>query len=198
MKKYLLGALVLAFCSIVLAQTIKDGDYPNVEPFMQFWTKLQDKIKTGKVDLSKNYDIRIQTNFSEKKVSKGDLKFYINENSPEMLELLKEFSTAVDDSNLLKVVALDSLNEDITSADLQIKFDETDVHFKVAVKSNSEISAQNIASRFRLIFGLTARIVEENPEEEFYKNAVITTEKEQVFVHGKISRANLQQFLNNL
>jgi hypothetical protein len=198
MRKFLAGGAVLFFCGIVFAQTMKTADYPNVAPFMRFWTKMQSGVESGKLDLKKNYDIRIQSNFSEKKVSKGDLKFSVNENAPALLELLKEFMTAVDESQLLKVIALDSFNEQIDSADLQIKFDETDVNFKVALKSDSETSAQNIAARFRLIFAVTAQLTEGNAEEEFYKNAVITTEKEQIFVNGKISRAGFERFLKNL
>jgi hypothetical protein len=198
MKKYLLCVFILAFCGLVLAQTIKNADYPDIAPFMRFWGKLQTKVAAGEIDLGKNYDIRIRSNFSEKKVSKGDLKLSINENAPALLELLKEFMTAVDESRLLTVIALDGFNENLTSADLQVKFDETDVNFKVVLKADSEVSAQNIASRFRVVFGLTARITEGSPEEEFYKNAVVTTEKEQLAVSGKISRANFEQFLKNL
>ncbi len=198
MKKFLLSVFVLAFCGIVLSQTIKTDDYPNVAPFMRFWEKLQAKIEADKIDLSKNYDVRIQSNFSDKRVSKGDLKFSVNENAPELLELLKEFMSAVDESRLLNVIALDSFNEQIDSADLQIKFDETDVSFKAFLKSDSETSAQNIASRLRLIFGLTAQVTEGNAEEEFYKNAVITNEKEQITINGKISRVNFERFLKNL
>ena len=198
MKKYLRIVLILVFCGIVLSQNLRRDDYPDVAPFMRFWEKLRDKTEAGKIDLSKNYDIRIQSNFSGKRVSKGDLKFSVNENAPELLELLKEFMTAVDESRILKTVALESFNEDIVSADLEIQTDETHVNFKAVLKSDGETSAQNIASRFRLIFNLTARLTEGNPEEEFYKTAVVTTEKEQITVVGRITREKFQQFLKNL
>lgn len=198
MKKYVLSLIILAFCGIALAQTMKNDAYPKIEPFMQFWAKLQNKIATEKVDLRPNYDIRIQSNFSNKKVSKGSLKFKINESSTELLDLLKDFMNAVDDSNLLKVIALDNLQEDINNADLQIKFDDADVNFKLILSANSDSTAQNVASRFRIVFALTTQFVQNAPEEDFYKNAIITAEKEQITVTGKISRTNFEQFLKNL
>jgi hypothetical protein len=198
MKKIILSLLILTFLvGVIWSQTTRE-EFPNVEPFMSFWRRMQSNIADGKIDLSKNYQIQIKSNFVNKKVVSGNLEFFINENSPELLEVLKNFMTAVDDSNLLKVIALDSFSEDLKNADLQIKFTDQDVNFQLVMEADSENSAQNITSRFRMIFNVTARLTQDVPEEEFYKNAIIFSEKNKISVQGKISRKNFEQFLRNL
>lgn len=195
MKKLSICVLLLVLCGIVFGQIATNAEYPNTEPFMDFWQKLRTDVADGKIDLTKNYDFRIQGKFADRKVSNGDLKFEINENSPELLDHLKRFLSAVDESNLLKVIAVESLGEKINAADLNVKFNDSDVDFKLSLDANSETTARNIASRFSLLLSLTARFVEGGPEEEFYKNAVVASEKDQILVSGKISRKNLVKYI---
>ncbi len=217
MKKILLLSLMLILGAIVAAQTlqmseesavcgysyfkskvsqkIKD-EVVNVEPFMQFWAKLRYYVGEKKIDLSKDYKVRLKGDFPNGKISEGDISFSLNHAQPELLDLFKDFTVAVDESKLLKVIALESFGEKVNGADLQIDFGETEVDFKLMLKTNSENTAERVTTRFKLLFAATSYVVANNPEGEFYKNAVITSEKEKVFVHGKISRASLEKFLS--
>ncbi len=171
-------------------------DLPNVEPFMQFWSKLRLNIYQKKIDLNKNYKIQIKGSFPQGKISEGDISFTLNHNQPKLLELLKDFLVAVDDSKLMKVMALERFGETINGADLQIDFAENDVNFKLALKTNSENTAERVTTRFKILFSATALVLRENPAGDFYKNAEITSQKEKIFVCGKITRANLEKYLS--
>lgn len=198
MKIFVVGLLICgAFVGALWSQSSGD-DLPNVAPFMEFWQRMQTKIASGKIDLSKNYEIRIKSSFSNRKVVGGDLNFFVNGSTPELLDTLKDFMSAVDDSNLLRVIALETYGEDIRNADLNIKLDDTDVEFGLVLEANSETAAQNISSRLRMIFTVTARLTEGSPEEQFYRNATIGFEKNKITVNGRITRANFERFLKSL
>lgn len=198
MKIFVVGLLICgAFVGALWSQSSGD-DLPNVAPFMEFWQRMQTKIASGKIDLSKNYEIRINSSFSNRKVVGGDLNFFVNGSTPELLDTLKDFMSAVDDSNLLRVIALETYGEDIKNADLNIKLDDTDVEFGLVLEANSETAAQNISSRLRMIFTVTARLTEGSPEEQFYRNATIGFEKNKITVNGRITRANFERFLKSL
>ena len=193
----MVAGVIAVLGAFVFAQTsVESDDYPNVEPFMQFWSKLRGYVHVKKIDLDKNYRIRLKGDFPNGKISEGDISFSLNAAQPELLELLKDFLGAVDDSRLLKVIALETFGETIGGADLQIDLADTDVDFRLMLKTNSATAAERVATRFKLLFIATGYILEDNPEGEFYNNAVINSEKEKVFVHGKISRANLKKFLS--
>jgi hypothetical protein len=193
----MVAGLVAVLGVFIFAQTsFKSDDYPNVEPFMQFWSKLRGYVHVKKIDLGKNYQIRLKGDFSNGKISEGDISFSLNPAQPELLELLKDFLVAVDESRLLKVMALETLGETVEGADLQIDFGENEVDFKLTLKTNSENTGAKVMTRFKVLFAATGYVLEDNPEAEFYRNAVIHSEKEKVFVNGKISRANLEKFLS--
>jgi len=185
----------LVLCGIIFAQKTKDIEYPDTEPFLRFWRKLRLYSSNGKIDLNKNYTIKINADFPDKKISEGDVEFEINEYSPEMKELLDDFLNAADESRLLKVIALEGLDEKINGAVLNIRFDEDIADFKLSLKSNSENTAKKIASRFNLILKLTAQFVADGPEEEFYKNATVSSERNEIFVNSTISRRNLVNYI---
>lgn len=196
MKKIMLIFLTAIVCGIIFAQTAKNIDYPNTEPFMYFWQKLRDYSAAGRIDLTRNYELQVKGNIAGNKIVNSDLSYAINETSPDLEELLKIFLSAVDESKLFEVIAIESLDEKIESADMKINVDAENAVFKLALKANSKKTAQKIASRFDLLMSLTARFVKGGFEEEFYKNAAISSEENEIFINGRISRVNLINYIN--
>lgn len=174
-----------------------DQVMPDFAPFNKFYAKAASLTGSQKIDLSKNYQIHIKTEFDKGNILDGKLSFETNPNNPALLELLPDFVVAVNESRVLKIVAFESKNEAVTGAEIEINSAESDFYFKLNFKTNSPSTAKNVANRFNWLFVIAQKALAGNPESEFYKNGAIEADKNQVFIATKISRQNLERFLKH-
>lgn len=171
------------------------NDDLNAEPFVNFWQKFSGYTKTYRIDLQRTYKIELKSDFPTGKISEGDISFKMNSAQPELLELLKDFTSAIDESNLLKILALEKLNEKIIGAEIQLNYGEVEVEFNLMLKTNSENTAERATTRLKTLFVVTGSFLKNSSAVEFYKNAEIFAKDEQIFVKGKINKSNFINFL---
>lgn len=169
----------------------------DVEPFVRFWRKLDSYARYKAIDLQKTYQLRLQSDFPSGKISEGDISFSSNSAQPEIIELIKDFTSAVDTSNLLKTLALEKNNEKIIGTDLRLSYGEFDIELDLVLKTNSENAAEKTTARLKTLFAVTGSFLKDNPAEEFYKNARISAKQTQVQVRGKIAKDNFINYLRD-
>lgn len=219
MKNFLLIGLIALFTTTTFAQ-MKDktgesllcgysyfesknsakpkNDDLDPEPFMRFWRKVNSYTREQTIDLNRIYQINLKSDFPTGKLSDGDISFAMNSAQPEFHELLKDFTVAIDESNLLKILALEKMNEKIIGADLQLNYGETDVEFNLELKTNSENTAERATTRLKMLFAVTSSFFKNNTAEEFYKNAEISANKEKIFIKSKMAKVNLIKYLQRI
>jgi hypothetical protein len=188
---FLIG--ILNIFSSVQAQS----EQPNFAAFSRFYRKLAGYVRGGEINLTKNYQIRIKSEFANGKISDGKLTLSINENKPEMLEVLGDFLKGVDDSKLFQIIALKELNESIKTAEIDINFEDENANFVFRFQTDSAKSAEKIAIRFKMLFVMANALIKDQPAVEFYKNAKFEVEKENLFFSTKVSKQNLALYLRD-
>jgi hypothetical protein len=171
------------------------NDDLNAEPFVRFWQKFSGYTKTFRIDLQRTYQLELKSDFPSGKISEGDISFKMNSAQPELLELLKDFTSAIDDSNLLKILALEKLGEKITGAEIQLIYGEVEVEFNLMLKTNSENTAERATTRLKTLFIVTGSFLKNSSAGEFYKNAEISAKDEQIFVKGRMNKSNFINYL---
>lgn len=171
------------------------NDDLDAEPFVRFWRKFSGYTKTYTIDLQRKYQLHLKSDFPTGRFSEGDISFKLNSAQPELLELLKDFTSAIDESNLLKILALEKLDEKIVGADLQLDYGETMVELNLTLKTNSENTAERATTRLKTLFAVTGSFLKNSSAAEFYKNAEILAKNEQIFIKSKISKVNLIKYL---
>lgn len=174
-----------------------DDVMPNFGPFNKFYAKATELVRSHKIDLSKEYHVGIKTEFEKGNLLDGRLSLVISPNNPSLLELLKDFLAAVDESSVLKVVAVGSRDEAINKLEIGIDSIQADFRFNLSFKTNGPLTAQNVARRFRWLFEIAKHMMGGKPEVEFYESGAIEAEKDQVLIKTKISRQALKRFLSN-
>jgi hypothetical protein len=176
--------------------TEKKQQLPNLQPFNDFYTKLAARVRSGQVDLDKDYRIRIKSDFSKGKISAWKLDS-VNEQEALLPGLLDAFAQAVDESRIFQVVALKELDESIREAEIDVNLEGANANFVFRFKTDSAKSAAKIANRFKLLFSTAASIMKNQPGAEFYKNAGFEVEKERLLFSTGIKRQNLALYLQN-
>jgi hypothetical protein len=174
----------------------KEQPLPNLRPFNDFYTSLAGRVRNGEIDLSKDYRIRIKSEFSNGKISAWKFAS-VNEQEPLLLGLLDAFAQAVDESRVFQIVALTELNESVQAAEIDINFEGEKANFVFRFKTDSPKSAAKIANRFKLLFSTAAGIMKNQPGAEFYQNAVFQVEKERILFSTGITRQNLALYLRD-
>jgi len=120
------------------------------------------------------------------------------DNSALLLELVKEFLTAVDESNLFYTIVDAKNGQSVNGAGIDVLHNESETAFNITLKTDSPDTAARAAGGFRTLFSIAKSVRKGTPEVKFYENATITFDNDQVTVVTHMPRAALEEFLTGI
>jgi hypothetical protein len=112
-----------------------------------------------------------------------------------LLELLKDFLVAVDESLILRSMVSANDNEEINGASLDIKLNGMEIAFSISFTSDSKPTAEKLAGNFQWLFQLAIRQLSDRPEVQFYLNSKIYFVNNQAFIVARMPRVSFDKYL---
>lgn len=165
-------------------------------PLERFLDRLKVEVGVKRLDLSKPVHLKVGASFDRGAILAGDLNIHTDsENSAVLLDLIKEFLVAVDQSNLFYTIVDTRNGQSVTGAAIEVLHSDIDTTFNISLKTDSPVTAQQAAGGFNALFSIAKAVRKGTPEVKFYENAAITFDNDQVTIVTHMPRAALDEFL---
>ena len=174
------------------------GEFTDA-PLERFLERIKLEVGVKRLDLSRPVHIRVNGSFDKGAVLSGSLNVQADgDNSALLLELVKEFLTAVDESNLFYTIVDAKNGQSVNGAGIDVLHNESETAFTITLKTDSPHTAARAASGFRTLFSIAKSVRKGTPEVKFYENATINFDNDQVTVVTHMPRAALEEFLTGI
>ena len=204
-----LGLVLVGATPQLRAQTVKafakapakagkpdiNGEFTDA-PLERFLDRIKLEVGVKRLDLSRPIHIKVDGAFDKGAVLSGNLNVLADgENSAVLLDLVKEFLVAVDESNLFYTIVDAKSGQSVNGASIDVVHDGAQTTFHISLKTDSAETAERAAGGFRGLFSIAKSVRKGTPEVKFYENAIITFDNDQVSVVTHMPRAALEEFL---
>ncbi|MGH9820878.1 MAG: hypothetical protein ACRD43_11970, partial [Pyrinomonadaceae bacterium] len=171
------------------------GDFTDA-PLERFLEHIQREVGVRRLDLSRPAHVRVNGSFDKGALLAGNLNVQVNgDNSAVLLDLVKEFLVAVDESNLFYTIVDSKSGQSVNGASIDVLHGDTETAFNISLRTDSPATAAKAASGFQTLFSIARSVRKGTPEVKFYENASIAFDNDQVSVVTHMPRASLEEFL---
>lgn len=203
-----LGLVLVGAAPQIRAQTVKtlayssarhdkgdSGDFTDA-PLERFLERIQLEVGVKRLDLARPVHIRVDGSFDKGALLAGNLNVRVTgDNSALLLDLIKEFLVAVDQSNLFYTIVDAKSGQSINGASIDVLHGDAETAFNISLKTDSPLTAAKAANGFQTLFSIAKSVRKGTPEVKFYENATIAFDNDQVSVVTHMPRASLEEFL---
>lgn len=167
-------------------------------PLEQFLYRIKAEVAAQHLDLAKPVHLKVSGSFDKGALLSGSLNIQTDsENSAVLLDLIKEFLVAVDQSNLFYTIIDTKNGQSVNGASIEVLHSDAQTAFNITLKTDSPATAQKAVNGFNALFAVAKEIRKGTPEVKFYENATISFDNDQVSIVTHMPRAALVEFLTD-